>query len=147
MEKILVSSLLFISLDLICRQIQNVAILTSKNSLRPSIMCIIAQRLPYRLSGRTELVPAAEIRDRKTGLVSRPFSWFQSRQIFQVIPCQKQLFLHQLTQNMIVCWIKSSVEENYMFKTVCVHQIVINVKETFWCTEFCPQIWDNLMQE
>ena len=28
------------------------------------------------------LVPAAEIRDRETGLVSGPFSWFQSRQIF-----------------------------------------------------------------
>ena len=28
------------------------------------------------------LVPAAEIRDDETGLVSGPFSWFQSRQIF-----------------------------------------------------------------
>ena len=28
------------------------------------------------------LVPTAEIRDRETGLVSGPFSWFQSRQIF-----------------------------------------------------------------
>ena len=28
------------------------------------------------------LVPAAEIRDRETGLVSGQFSWFQSRQIF-----------------------------------------------------------------
>ena len=30
----------------------------------------------------TLLVAAAEIRDHETGLVSRPFSWFQSRQIF-----------------------------------------------------------------
>ena len=29
------------------------------------------------------LVPAAEIRDYETGLVSEPFSWFQSRQIFR----------------------------------------------------------------
>ena len=29
------------------------------------------------------LVDAAEIRDRETGLVSGPFSWFQSRQIFR----------------------------------------------------------------
>ena len=29
-----------------------------------------------------ELVPAAEIRDHETGLVSGPFSWFQSRQLF-----------------------------------------------------------------
>ena len=28
------------------------------------------------------LVPAAEIRDHETGLVSGPFSWFQSRQLF-----------------------------------------------------------------
>ena len=28
------------------------------------------------------LVPAAEIRNRETDLVSGPFSWFQSRQIF-----------------------------------------------------------------
>ena len=28
------------------------------------------------------LVAAAEIRDHETGLVSGPFSWFQSRQIF-----------------------------------------------------------------
>ena len=28
------------------------------------------------------LVPAAEIRDHETSLVSGPFSWFQSRQIF-----------------------------------------------------------------
>ena len=28
------------------------------------------------------LVPAAEIRDHETGLVSSPFSWFQSRQSF-----------------------------------------------------------------
>ena len=31
---------------------------------------------------RTALVPAAEIRDHETGLVSGPFSWFQSRQKF-----------------------------------------------------------------
>ena len=28
------------------------------------------------------LVPAAEIRDHETGLVSGPFSWFQSHQLF-----------------------------------------------------------------
>ena len=28
------------------------------------------------------VVPAAEIRDHETGLVSGPFSWFQSRQLF-----------------------------------------------------------------
>ena len=28
------------------------------------------------------LVPAAEIREHETGLVSGPFSWFQSRQLF-----------------------------------------------------------------
>ena len=27
-------------------------------------------------------MPAAEIRDHETGLVSGPFSWFQSRQLF-----------------------------------------------------------------
>ena len=27
-------------------------------------------------------MPAAEIRDHETGLVSEPFSWFQSRQTF-----------------------------------------------------------------
>ena len=31
---------------------------------------------------RRGVVPAAEIRDHETGLVSGPFSWFQSRQIF-----------------------------------------------------------------
>ena len=31
------------------------------------------------------LVPAAEIRDHETGLVSGSFSWFQSRQIFREI--------------------------------------------------------------
>ena len=30
----------------------------------------------------TSVVPAAEIRDHETGLVSGPFSWFQSRQKF-----------------------------------------------------------------
>ena len=28
------------------------------------------------------LVPAAEIRDHETGLVSEPYFWFQSRQLF-----------------------------------------------------------------
>ena len=28
------------------------------------------------------VVPAAEIQDHETGLVSGPFSWFQSRQLF-----------------------------------------------------------------
>ena len=32
------------------------------------------------------VVPAAEIRDRETGLVSGPFLWFQFRQIFHETP-------------------------------------------------------------
>ena len=36
-----------------------------------------------RIEGKYALVPAAEIRDRETGLVSGQFSWFQSRQIFR----------------------------------------------------------------
>ena len=39
------------------------------------------QKIGY-VSFMYDLVAAAEIRDRETGLVSRPFLWFQSRQIF-----------------------------------------------------------------
>ena len=37
----------------------------------------------FLIDGWCIVVPAAEIRDYETGLVSEPFSWFQSRQIFR----------------------------------------------------------------
>ena len=36
----------------------------------------------FKIHGVMNLVPAAEIRDHETGLVSGQFSWFQSRQLF-----------------------------------------------------------------
>ena len=68
----------------------------------------------------------------------QPYMYFST---LQVILCQKHLFLHQLIQNM-----KTDCLLNYfIFNAVCVHQqIVMNVKETFWCTEFC-QILDTSM--
>ena len=60
-----------------------------KNSLRfpglPTPLC--SMRIVTKSNGGPSLswsvvVPAAEIRDHETGLVSGPFSWFQSRQLF-----------------------------------------------------------------
>ena len=39
-------------------------------------------KFPHNIYNYWILVPAAEIRDHETGLVSGPFSWFQSRQLF-----------------------------------------------------------------
>ena len=36
----------------------------------------------FKIHGVMNLVPAAEIRDHETGLVSGQFSWFQYRQLF-----------------------------------------------------------------
>ena len=38
--------------------------------------------MTFNIYNNYVLVPAAEIRDHETGLVSGPFPWFQSRQLF-----------------------------------------------------------------
>ena len=65
------------------------------------------------------------------------WGWFYGIWILQVFLCQKYSFLHQLTKNMrqIVHWITSSVQENYMFRTFCVHKLFVF---------FCFDIQNNL---
>ena len=56
------------------------------------------------------LVPAAEIRDHETGLVSGSFYWFQSRQLFletheteaNSVSCPKPTFSKRLTQGFVI---------------------------------------------
>ena len=47
-------------------------------------------------------MPAAEIRDHETGLVSGPFSWYQSRQIFHETHEAEELYIFLFYQLKII---------------------------------------------
>ena len=67
-------------------------------------------------------MPAAEIRDHETGLVSGPFSWFQSRQLF--------LETHETEANTIL--VLFSIDERFALNaTSMLDQTNTSIREDF----------------